>query len=77
MKKFFILPILLFVLTSCQAKYITPEGERLVRNVAAGCIFGEMFFENCKAGADIIVVGNAIEKNPDLISEISEAIHSF
>ena len=53
MKKFFILPILLFVLTSCQTKYITPEGERLVRNVAAGCVFGEMFFEDCKAGAAV------------------------
>jgi len=28
-----------------------------------------------KAGADIIVVGNAIEKSTELISEISEAIH--
>lgn len=28
-----------------------------------------------QAGADIIVVGNAIEKNPELIKEISDAIH--
>ena len=32
--------------------------------------------EKCKAGADIIVVGNAIEKNNKLIQEISDAIHS-
>ncbi len=31
---------------------------------------------NCKAGADIIVVGNAIEKNNTLIKEISNAIHN-
>ena len=31
----------------------------------------------CLAGADIIVVGNAIEKNFDLISSISDAIHSI
>jgi len=31
----------------------------------------------CKAGADIIVVGNALEKNPGLIRQLSEAIHSF
>jgi putative glycerol-1-phosphate prenyltransferase len=31
----------------------------------------------CLAGADIIVVGNAIEKNFNLISSISEAIHSI
>ena len=29
-----------------------------------------------KAGADLIVVGNAIEKNADLIVEISKAVHS-
>ena len=29
----------------------------------------------CKAGADIIVVGNAIEKNPQLILRIAEAVH--
>ena len=33
--------------------------------------------ENCEAGADIIVVGNAIEKENRLISQIAEAIHNF
>jgi putative glycerol-1-phosphate prenyltransferase len=33
--------------------------------------------ENCLAGADIIVVGNAIEKDPNLIKEIAAAIHSL
>ena len=33
--------------------------------------------ENCQAGADIIVVGNAIEKDNSLIKEISEAVHSI
>jgi len=33
--------------------------------------------EKCKSGADIIVVGNAIEKNNKLIQEISDAIHSI
>lgn len=31
---------------------------------------------NCKAGADIIVVGNAIEKDTQLIADIANAIHS-
>ena len=31
----------------------------------------------CNAGADVIVVGNAIEKNIDLIKEIGEAINSI
>ena len=33
--------------------------------------------ERCKAGADVIVTGNSIEKNPGLISEIANAVHSF
>lgn len=31
----------------------------------------------CKAGADIIVVGNAIEKDASLIKKIAKAIHTF
>jgi phosphoglycerol geranylgeranyltransferase len=31
----------------------------------------------CKAGADIIVVGNAIEKNVKLLGTIAKAIHSY
>ncbi|NNC95497.1 MAG: geranylgeranylglyceryl/heptaprenylglyceryl phosphate synthase [Chitinophagales bacterium] len=30
----------------------------------------------CKAGADVVVVGNAIEKDPKLIADLSIAIHS-
>lgn len=33
--------------------------------------------ELCKAGADLIVVGNAIEKDAELISEMAMAIHNF
>jgi putative glycerol-1-phosphate prenyltransferase len=31
----------------------------------------------CAAGADIIVVGNAIEKDQEIIRKIAEAIHTF
>ena len=30
----------------------------------------------CEAGADIIVVGNALEKDPSLLEDLSIAIHS-
>lgn len=36
----------------------------------------EKAYLNCKAGADVIVIGNAIEKDPSLIKEMSTAIHS-
>jgi phosphoglycerol geranylgeranyltransferase len=32
--------------------------------------------EKCRAGADVVVVGNSIEKNPELIYEIADAVHS-
>ena len=33
--------------------------------------------QNCRAGADIIVIGNAVEENRGLVAEISSAIHSL
>ncbi len=36
----------------------------------------EKAYLNCKAGADLIVIGNAIEKDPSLIKEMSAAIHA-
>src|SRR5215813_8974736 len=44
--------------------------------VGGGIIHPEKAYLNCKAGADVIVVGNAIEKNASLIKEMSDAIHS-
>ena len=45
--------------------------------VGGGITTAEKAIENCKAGADIIVVGNAIEKDPTLIKMIADAIHSL
>ena len=45
--------------------------------IGGGINSGEKAIANCKAGADIIVVGNAIEKDENLISEIANAIHNF
>lgn len=61
MKKILSLNILVMLLTSCQAKYITPEGERLMRNVATGCVLGEIFFEDCKAGAAVTGAATVID----------------
>jgi len=44
--------------------------------VGGGIRDPEKAYRNCKAGADIIVVGNAIEKDATLIREMSAAIHS-
>ena len=44
--------------------------------VGGGINTPEKAYRNCKAGADLIVVGNAIEKDSSLIREMSDAIHS-
>jgi putative glycerol-1-phosphate prenyltransferase len=45
--------------------------------VGGGITTPEKAYNNSKAGADIIVVGNAIEKDTTLILEISQAVHSI
>jgi phosphoglycerol geranylgeranyltransferase len=45
--------------------------------VGGGITSPEKAYRNCKAGADLIVIGNAIEKNTALIQDMSAAIHSI
>ncbi|MDB5248256.1 MAG: geranylgeranylglyceryl/heptaprenylglyceryl phosphate synthase [Segetibacter sp.] len=45
--------------------------------IGGGITDPEKAYLNCKAGADVIVVGNAIEKDPALIKEMATAIHSL
>ncbi|MFT4094396.1 MAG: geranylgeranylglyceryl/heptaprenylglyceryl phosphate synthase [Niabella sp.] len=44
--------------------------------VGGGITDPEKAYLNCKAGADVIVIGNAIEKDASLIAEMSQAIHA-
>jgi putative glycerol-1-phosphate prenyltransferase len=44
--------------------------------IGGGIVNPEKAYLNCKAGADVIVIGNAIEKDASLIKEMSAAIHS-
>ena len=63
-----------------------PITESLIARVAAqisvplfiggGITDPEKAYRNCRAGADIIVVGNAIEKDESLIAEMAAAVHS-
>lgn len=60
-----------------------PVSEEMIRKVSChidiplfiggGIRTPEKVFANCKAGADIIVVGNAIEKDPMLIKDLAQA----
>jgi putative glycerol-1-phosphate prenyltransferase len=55
--------------------------EAVARHIEVPLIIGggitepEKAYLNCKAGADVIVVGNAIEKDASLIKEMSDAVH--
>ena len=43
--------------------------------VGGGIKTPEKAYENVKAGADVIVVGDAIEKDPQLIIDMAAAVH--
>ena len=45
--------------------------------IGGGICNAKKAIENCEAGADLIVVGNAIEKDPSLILDISQGIQSI
>jgi len=56
--------------------------ERVSENIEIPLLIGggiqnpEKVYHNAKAGADIIVVGNAIEKDASLLAEMASALHS-
>ena len=66
---------------------LNPISTKMIRSVSktidvplvigGGINSGKKAIENCKAGADIIVVGNAIEKNEGLINEIAISIQEY
>ena len=66
------------------AKRAIPESmiEKVAQSISVPLIIGggitepEKAYINCKAGADVIVVGNAIEKDASLIKEMAAAVHS-
>jgi putative glycerol-1-phosphate prenyltransferase len=45
--------------------------------IGGGICSPEKAIANCKAGADLIVVGNSIEKCPELLDEIAHSIHQY
>jgi phosphoglycerol geranylgeranyltransferase len=65
------------------ATHVNPELIKAVKkNISVPLIVGggirnsEQAEEICNAGADIIVVGNVLEKEPEALMEISLAVHS-
>jgi phosphoglycerol geranylgeranyltransferase len=75
---------LIFMDAGSGARRPITEGmiEKVAKVIEAPLVIGggitdpEKAYRNCKAGADVIVIGNAIEKDASLIKEMSAAIHS-
>lgn len=45
--------------------------------VGGGINSPELAGKICQAGADVVVVGNALEKEPELVASIAEVVHSY
>lgn len=45
--------------------------------IGGGICNAEKAITNCEAGADVIVVGNSIEKSPNILEEIAQSIHKY
>jgi len=45
--------------------------------VGGGINSGEKAYQAMKAGADLIVVGNGIEQDPDLLPQLSTVVREF
>ena len=45
--------------------------------VGGGIRTPEKAIEICQAGADILVIGNAVEKDPSVIAEMDAAVHLY
>jgi hypothetical protein len=61
MKNIIFMAAVSLLVSGCQTSYLTKEGERLVGNVASGCIFGKVFFDDCKAGAAVTGAATIID----------------
>ena len=45
--------VIMVFLTGCNTPYITKDGERLLSNSVVGCAVGQVFFDDCAAGAAV------------------------
>ena len=43
--------VIMVFLSGCNTPYITSDGERLLSNSVVGCAVGQVFFDDCGAGA--------------------------
>jgi len=53
--------LMMMSVTGCNTPYITNSGERLLSNSVVGCAVGQVFFDDCGAGAAVAAGATIID----------------
>ena len=53
--------VIMVFLSGCNTPYITSDGERLLSNSVVGCAVGQVFFDECGAGAAVAAGATIID----------------
>ena len=53
--------VIMVFLSCCNTPYITSDGERLLSNSVVGCAVGQVFFDDCGAGAAVAAGATIID----------------
>ena len=52
---------MMILVSGCNTPYITKDGERLLSNSVVGCAVGQVFFDDCGAGAAVAAGATMID----------------
>ena len=52
---------MMILVSGCNTLYITKDGERLLSNSVVGCAVGQVFFDDCGAGAAVAAGATIID----------------
>ena len=53
--------VIMVFLSGCNTPYITSDGEHLLSNSVVGCAVGQVFFDDCGAGAAVAAGATIID----------------
>ena len=53
--------LMMLLVSGCNTPYITKDGERLLSNSVMGCAVGQVFFDDCGAGAAVAAGATIID----------------
>ena len=53
--------VIMVFLSGCNTPYITSDAERLLSNSVVGCAVGQVFFDDCGAGAAVAAGATIID----------------